>query len=187
MVDTMLRPSDLPDSGSIYLLTAALCASVGAAFDLRTRRIPNQLTASLLLLGLLLHLGLGGAKAMGLAAAAGLAGGAVFLLFFLAGGMGGGDVKLMAAIASIAGLGHLVALMLATTFAGGVFALVVAISSGRLKSTLRNVGTLIGHHGVMGLVPHAELNLARPGNLRLPYGLAIAAGCWIILFTAVRA
>jgi prepilin peptidase CpaA len=168
-----------PSPDFVFLLCASLCASIGAVSDMRTRRIPNFLTASFLVFGLLLHLGMGGWKAMGLAAAAGLVGGAVFFLFFIVGGMGAGDVKLMAAVSSIAGFGHLAEIFVATAVTGGLFAVALAISRGRLKSTLANVGTLIGHHGAMGLMPHPELNVDRPGTLRLPYGLAIAAGCWI--------
>jgi prepilin peptidase CpaA len=168
------------DAGSAYLLCACLCASVGAAWDLRTRRIPNLLTAPAFAAGLLLHLAVGGWHALLLSAAAGLSAGAVFLLFMIAGGMGAGDVKLMAAIGALAGFGHLFAIFVATALMGGIFALALALAKGRLKSTLGNVGTLIGHHGAMGLRPHPDLNLQQPATLRLPYGVAIAAGCWIV-------
>jgi prepilin peptidase CpaA len=163
----------------VFLFCASLCATIGAVSDVRTRRIPNLLTASSLALGLVLHLGMEGWKGMGVAAAAGLTGGAVFFLFFIAGGMGAGDVKLMAAVSCIAGFGHFAEILIATALTGGLLALALAIARGRLKSTLSNVVTLVGHHGTMGLLPHPELNVERPGTLRLPYGIAIAAGCWI--------
>lgn len=165
-----------------YLLLAALCASIGMVWDVRTRRIPNFLTVSFFLLGLLLHLATGGVKAASLALAAGLIGGAIFLIFFIAGGMGAGDVKLMAAVCSIAGFGHLIEIFIATALIGGLFALGLAILRGRLKSTLANVCKLIGHHAAMGWMPHPELNVNQPATLRLPYGVAIAAGCWITFF-----
>ena len=171
----------VPSPDFVFLSCAALCASIGAVSDARTRRIPNLLTGPAIIFGLLLHLAVNGWKAMGLAAAAGLAGGAVFFLFFIAGGMGAGDVKLMASISSIAGFGHLAEIFIATALTGGLYALALAISRGRLKSTVANAFMLIGHHGAMGLVPHPQLNLDRPGTLRLPYGVAIAAGCWIAL------
>ena len=165
----------------LYLLLASLCASAGAIFDARSRRIPNLLTGVSIAFGLLLHLETGGWRQMGMAAVAGLVGGAVFFIFFVVGGMGAGDVKLMAAISVIAGFGHLAELFLAIAFTGGVFALVLAIARGRLKATLVNVGSLIQHHAVSGALPHPELNLANPHSLRLPYGVPIAAGCWIAL------
>ncbi len=163
------------------LLYASLCASLGAVWDVCTRRIPNHLTGSMIVLGLLLHLSAGGWQTMGLAAAAGLVGGAVFFFFFIAGGMGAGDVKLMAAVCCIAGFGHLEELFLATVLTGGMFALVLALARGRLKATVRNVGILIEHHATAGAMPHPELNIQNPAALRLPYGVAIAAGCWITL------
>ena len=88
----------------IYLLLASLCASAGAISDARSRRIPNLLTGTSIVFGLLLHLETGGWRQMGMAAVAGLAGGAVFFIFFVVGAMGAGDVKLMAAISVIAGI-----------------------------------------------------------------------------------
>ncbi len=164
----------------IYLLLASLCASAGAIFDVLSRRIPNVLTVTSIVFGLLLHLETGGWRQMGMAAVAGLAGGAVFFVFFVVGGMGAGDVKLMAAISVVAGFGHLAELFLAIAFTGGVFALVVAISQGRLKATLVNVGSLIQHHAASGALPHPDLNLHNPRALRVPYGVPIAAGCWIV-------
>ncbi|MGC1869941.1 MAG: A24 family peptidase [Acidobacteriaceae bacterium] len=165
----------------IYLLLASLCASAGAISDARSRRIPNLLTGSSIAFGLLLHLDTGGWRQMGMAAVAGLAGAAVFFIFFVVGAMGAGDVKLMAAISVIAGFGHLSELFLAIAFTGGVFALVLAISHGRLKATLVNVASLIHHHAASGALPHPDLNLDNPQALRLPYGVPIAAGCWIVL------
>ena len=162
-----------------YLLCASSCASIGAIFDMQTKRIPNVLTASILACGLLLHLATGGWGAMGMVAAAGFAGGAVFFVFFVVGGMGAGDIKLMAGVACVAGFGHLLEIFVFTALAGGVFAAALAIFHGRLKSTLVNVGALIGHHATAGLQPHPELHLRNSEILTVPYALAIAAGCWI--------
>ena len=82
----------------VYTATAALCAFVSSVFDVRSRRIPNFITAPALLLGLLLHMERGGWRDMFSALAAGLICGGVFLIFYLAGGMGAGDVKLIAAV-----------------------------------------------------------------------------------------
>ena len=116
---------------------------------------------------------------MGMAALAGLVGGAIFFLFFVAGGMGAGDIKLMAAVTCITGFGHLAELFVATVLMGGLLALTLAISHGKLKSTIVNVGTLVQHHATTGLLPHPELNVLNSKTLRLPYAIAIASGCWI--------
>jgi len=159
-----------------YALAAFLCASLGANCDARTRRIPNWLTGPGILLGLLLHVALGGWRSLGSAAAGGLIAGAVFLLFYLAGGMGAGDVKLITAVCCLAGLGAVASILLGTALLGGLFAIVLAVFRHRLKDTFANMGRLMLHHGSAGLRPHPEINLNNPRTLRLPYGLAIAAG-----------
>jgi prepilin peptidase CpaA len=159
-----------------YALASFLCAGLGAVCDVRTRRIPNWLTGPGILLGLLLHGWLGGWRSLGSAAAGGLLAGTVFLLFYLAGGMGAGDVKLIAAVCCLAGLGAVAGILLRTALLGGLFAVVLAMAHRRLQATFANLGRLMAHHRASGLRPHPELNADNPRTLRLPYGLAIAAG-----------
>lgn len=161
---------------SVYLAAAAICAFSGAICDFRSRRIPNRLTGPSILLGLVLHLVLGGWRSVAHAALAGLVAGGAFLVFYLAGGMGGGDVKLMAAVGCCAGLSHVTAILIATAIAGGIFAVVLALVAGRFKQTLCNVVQLLLHHGAVGLQPHPDLNVQNSRTLRLPYGVAIGAG-----------
>ena len=163
----------------VYRGAATLAALLGAGFDLKSRRIPNLITGPAFLAGVLLHLALdgwhGGLSALG----AGLLCGAVFVVLYVAGGMGAGDVKLMAATASLAGLPNVASLLLLTALAGGVMALALALLRGQLMQTLRNVVTLTAHHREAGLRPHPSLNVDNAAMLRLPYGVAIAAGCSI--------
>ncbi len=155
------------------------CASIGAVTDVRTRRIPNRLTGPSILVALILHLILGGWHSTATAALACLIGGAIFLIFFLAGGMGAGDVKLMAAVCCLAGITHVAEILVATALMGGVFAIILALSRHRLKETLANIGVLAIHHGTSGLQPHSDINVNNAERLRLPYGIAIAAGTGI--------
>jgi len=173
------------DLDRIFLLTALACALIGAACDVRSRRIPNWLTGTSVLLGLLLHLCLQGWAGLSGAALAGALGGGAFLVFYVGGGMGAGDVKLMAAVSVLAGRSHVGEVLVATTLLGGAFAVVFALLQGRLKAVLANVGTLLAHHGRAGLTPHPELNLTNPLTLRLPYGIAIAAGAAVLSWNAL--
>ncbi len=165
-----------PSLDTIYALASFACALLGAICDVRTRRIPNWLTGPGILLGLALHLGLGGWRSLGGAAVGGLLAGFIFLLFYLAGGMGAGDVKLIAAVCCLAGLSAVAGILLGTALLGGLFAVVLALLRHRLKDTFANLGRLLVHHSTAGIRPHPDLNLSNPGTLRLPYGLAIAAG-----------
>lgn len=169
-----------------YACIALLCATAGAVCDLRTRRIPNALTGPSILVGLLLHLVLGGWSQLGWSLAAALIAGGVFLIFYLAGGMGAGDVKLMTAVACILGYRSVLELLVATAVMGGVFAIALAAYRGRLKETFRNIAALLVHHRLEGLKPHPELNLKNRHTLRLPYAVAIMAGCLIASFSAIR-
>jgi prepilin peptidase CpaA len=166
-------------SDVLFIGLSLVCAAIGAFRDVRTRRIPNWLTGYSILAGLILHLITGRWHGLAMSALACLIGGGVFLIFFLAGGMGAGDVKLMAAVCCIAGLGHIAEILIATALMGGVFAVVLALSHHRLKETLANIGVLVVHHGSSGLRPHSDINVNNATRLRLPYGLAIAAGTGI--------
>ncbi len=166
----------------IFACTALTCAAIGAACDLRTRRIPNLLTGSSMLAGLALHLILGGWAQLGMAAAAAAIGGGIFLVFYLAGGMGAGDVKLMAAVACLAGYHSVAELLVSTAIMGGVFAIALALVHGQLKQTAKNIVALFLHHRSAGLTPHPDLNVTNHRTLRLPYAVAIAAGCLITFY-----
>ena len=169
----------------MFLLGALLCALIASFYDVRERRIPNLLTGPAIAAGLAAHFLAGGWRGIGNSALAGLAAGAIFFIFFLAGGMGAADVKLMTAVGCIVGLTPLPVVMVATAIAGGVFALAVSTCHGRLRETLHGVGTLLLHHGRYGLQPHPDLNLGNDCTLRLPFALPIAAGCLCALGTIV--
>jgi prepilin peptidase CpaA len=166
----------------VYPIAASVVALIGAAFDVKSRRIPNKLTGPALLFGMALHLTLDGWHGLLNCVAAGLICGGVFLVFYLAGGMGAGDVKLITAVGCLAGLTNTAYLLVLTALAGGVMAIGLALVRGRLKETLLNVGALANHHKNQGLTAHPDLNVRNENTLRLPYGLAIAAGCTITLY-----
>ncbi len=161
--------------------SALLCALAAAVFDLRSRRIPNLLTGPAMLLGLALHFCSGGWRDFVTSLGALLLCGLVFLVFHLAGGMGAGDVKLIAALGCLLGLSHAASLLILTALAGGVLALGYTLYRGRFRQTFGNVLTLAAHHTEQGLTPHPDLNVQNAATLRLPYGLAIAAGCILTL------
>ena len=161
----------------VYPAAASICALIGSIYDLKSRRVPNLLTGPAVLVGLLLHLFVGGWREMLIAAGAGLICGVVFLIFYVAGGMGAGDVKLITAVGCLCGLPYIAAVLAFTAIAGGVMAFGIAWARGRLKETFLNVAALVVHHKSEGLTPHPEINVLNASTLRLPYALAIMAGC----------
>ena len=166
----------------VYPAAATVVALIGAGTDIKSRRIPNYLTGPAILLGLILHVSLDGFHGLWTSLAAGLICGAIFLALYLAGGMGAGDVKLITAVGCLAGLSSIAYLLILTSLAGGVMGVVFAMMRGKLKQTLMNVGAIASHHKEEGLKPHPELNVLNANNLRLPYGVAIAAGSTITFY-----
>jgi prepilin peptidase CpaA len=163
-----------------------LLAALGLAVftDLREQRIPNSLTLSTALFGILFH-GLGGfvfgpeSGAGGvLFALAGLGVGlALMLPPYLFGVMGGGDVKLLAAVGACLGWQVTVEAFLYSSLAGGVYALAVLLLRHRpmLGRILRNFWAALW---LLLASRKAEYAPVRGGETlpRLCYGLAIAAG-----------
>lgn len=169
----------------MFLALAVGATAIAAVFDMRTRRIPNWLNGSAILVGLAAHLCLQGISGASWALLAGLTGGFVFFVFYLAGGMGAGDVKLMAALGVIAGFHGLLPIMTMSAILGGVMAIALAVVRGKFKQTMANVGLLAMHHRLAGLTPHPQLNVENQETLRLPYALPMFFGCTITLFSTL--
>lgn len=159
-----------------YIGGGLVCALLAAAWDLLQGRIPNRLTYSGIVGGLALRVCLGGWRGLGDGLAAGLLGGGIFFLFFLVRGMGAGDVKLMAAVGCWTGVRQALVIMLASAIAGGVLAVGYMVFYKRGARTLQNIGELLRFHLSFGLQSHPEINLQNPEAIRIPYGVAIAAG-----------
>jgi len=169
----------------VVAASVALCAAVS---DVRERRIPNRLTYPAMLAGLALQAALHGWKGLLLSAGGGLFFGGVFLLFYVVRAMGAGDVKLAAALGCIVGSSAALQIMFATAVAGGLLAIIVMVRSGQIAQTLRNTLWVFAFHARHGLQTHPVTNLDNPTALRMPYGLAFAAGtlCWAFFLNLWR-
>jgi prepilin peptidase CpaA len=158
------------------LIAAALAATV---IDIRTRRIPNELTAALTGVGV----GLAITGVSGLTVWGSIAGCAIGLALMIPGHVlgatGAGDVKLMAAVGSVVGPKTVVTAFLFTAIAGGVLAVVVAKRRGRLAATIAGTGRLM----TTGTDAHEQIRSA-PQAHRFAYGPAIAIGS--VLATLVK-
>jgi len=139
--------------------------------DIRVRRIPNTLTATLAGIGV----GLAASGVSGVSLGASVAG---FILGFLLmmpghalGATGAGDVKFMAAVGAIVGPSLVVSAFLFTAVAGGVLALAVAARRKRLGATIAGTGRLIAAPADA----KKEIRAATVSS-RFAYGPAIAIG-----------
>lgn len=142
--------------------------------DLRTRRIPNELTAAMAGAGIAMA-----ATGVSETSVAGsFLGFAIGLLLMLPGyglgATGAGDVKLMAAVGAVVGPGLVVTAFFCTAIAGGVLAVIVALRRRRLAATLAGTGRLIGSDG------RHQIQTATASS-KFAYGPAIAAGSLIAM------
>jgi prepilin peptidase CpaA len=160
----------------VFMAIALVVSVVAAGTDVATRKIPNALTYGTAIAALLGRLVLEGWRSAVLGVAGGLVGGAVLFAFYMVRAMGAGDVKLMTAVGCFAGPQRAVEILLATAIAGGVLALAYAVLRGRLRTTLRNLVGVIRFHAAHGPREHPTVNLDNEQALRMPYGIAIAAG-----------
>jgi prepilin peptidase CpaA len=162
-------------SGAFVVLAAGV--TVATAIDLRTRRIPNALTATMTGIGIALAAtGVSGVPVAGafLGFAIGLA---LMLPGYALGATGAGDVKLMAAVGAIVGPGLVVVAFLCTAIAGGVLAVAIALQRRRFAATIAGTGRLIGASGRQQIQ-------AATASSRFAYGPAIAVGSVIATFVA---
>jgi len=157
-------------------IVAAVVAVIAGIIDARSRRIPNRLTYSAMIAGLTLQAVVYGWRGLLLGLGGGLLFGGIFLLFHLVRAMGAGDVKLAAALGCILGPANSWQVMFTTAMAGGALAILVMIFTGRVLHTLRSTLAVAGFHVVHGLRTHPVVNLDNPAAVRMPYGLAFAAG-----------
>ncbi len=169
-----------------FLVLAVLVATVT---DLRSRRIPNWLTVSTLVLGFALNAVIAYPSpvegvwlaAKGFALAFGLN-----LVMYMLHMTGAGDVKLLAAIGAMVGLSDFVLIFLLTALLGGVLAIALMFVKGRVKQTLWNVGFMVGEL-MRWRAPHLtreQLDVGSTKALRLPGAVRICLGVVTFLVMA---
>lgn len=164
------------------MLTVTLVGimGVGAAFDLKDRKIPNWLTVSGLALALLVRAVPGDPVLMSGVLGLGLAFLVVLPLFGL-GLMGGGDAKLLMVVGALLGPVPFIVAFLYTSVVGGLMALVAAVVSGRLSGLLGRTLAFAMSLVTPGLKGN-RLSVSDPSALTIPYGVAIAAGAVLAHF-----
>ena len=154
------------------IVAGAVAASV---IDLRTRRVPNALTALLALVGVAFA-GFGISSLTVGASLAGIGLGlALMLPGHLFGATGAGDVKFFAAMGALIGPAHIATAFVYTAIAGGAIAVLVSLRRKRLQQTLAGTARLFGSAAADAL----DAPLA---NNRFAYAPAIAVGTTLAAF-----
>lgn len=174
-----------PPAIRIFLEVLVILAAI---WDVRTRRIPNWLTLSGMVLGVALNTFLFEINGLWFSLKGlGVAFGVYFVLYLLH-AMGAGDVKLMAAVGAAAGPGNWLGILVLTSVAGAVAGLLLVAFKGRFRKTLGNLGILISSLG-RGRAPYREtpeLDVSSDKAMRLPHGALIALGTLGFLAAALR-
>ena len=146
-----------------------------AVIDLRTRRVPNLLTASLAAAGIGIAAAGIGRIGLGASILGCLLGLAFMLPGHIFGATGAGDVKLLAAAGALLGPTDTVHAFLNTAIAGGALALGVALYRRRLQHTLGATARLVA-----GQADATEQIEAPSTDNRFAYAPAIAIGVLVV-------
>ncbi|MGD0963723.1 MAG: A24 family peptidase [Candidatus Acidiferrales bacterium] len=157
-------------------------AAGAALLDGRTRRIPNWLTVSGFLAGMLVHAALGGWLGLLIALEGAGLGLAILLPLVFLRALGAGDWKLIGALGALVGPQMLWFVLFASVLVAGLMALFLIVRARRVRETIHNVGLII--MGLFTLTAHPEISLDNPGLLKLPFGVAAALGTLLCFVAA---
>ena len=158
----------------VFDITFVALALAGGWYDIRTRRIPNALTLTGLLVALVLRAPFGLPSVADGVLGAGFA----FLVavpLFALGAFGGGDAKFLIALGAFLGGSRLLGALLAIAIIGGTLALLDSFRRGALVRLLRDSVALTANlltFGRAGSRPTIE----SPGVATIPYGVPMALG-----------
>jgi prepilin peptidase CpaA len=167
---------------TVFEFVALVVVMIAAFTDIRARRVPNWLTISALLGGLLIHLYRGGWPEFEISlAGAGLALGLLLPVVLLR-GLGAGDWKLFGALGAIVGPRDSMLILFFAIMIGGVMALFLMIRHRVFWSTIKNLWALLMGFFIYKLRPHPEISLDNPGLLKLPFAVATALAT-LLVFT----
>ncbi|WGS52629.1 prepilin peptidase [Paraburkholderia sp. D15] len=166
-------------------------ALLAAVWDLQTRRIPNWLVATGLLVAIPVqwytHAPHGGIDALTMWLGGLLTGGAIFLPGYVMRLMGAGDVKLMAAIGAFCGAYGAFEIGLATCVLGALASIVILLKRRRMRAGLNQMAALLADCAASGdgATPRTGNAASNSAVGTMPYGVAIAVGSALVLFASV--
>ncbi len=164
----------------VFGIAFVALALAGAAYDIRTRRLPNALTLTGLLAAFVLRAPFGlEAMADGVVGA-----GFAFLVvvpLFAIGAFGGGDAKFLIALGAFLGGSRLLGALLAIAIIGGTLAILDSIRRGAMVRLLRDSFALTANLLTFGRVG-SRPTIESPGVATIPYGVPMAIGAVVWWF-----
>ena len=156
-----------------------LLLGVGCVWDLRTRKIPNELVAIILATGLLFALFSPDlVPALGRSLAGTALGFGIWIPFYLFGVIGAGDVKFFSAAGAWLGPAATWRAALIAAVIGGVLAVIYLLLEKRLGAVLRRL-VLAASSGSLAVLPEGS-GVSGARHRALPYGVALALGALVV-------
>lgn len=171
---------------------------VGASgfFDAKERKIPNKITFTGIIVGVIINLVTGGWTGLLLSIGGMSVGLAIFFIPFVMGGMGAGDVKLMGAIGALMGWQFSLLTALYSALVGGGMVIVYLLYTGKLRDYFKKILLffiqLLFHFlnqlGNSEKIEHLHQRFVKNGQeykkIYIPYGVAIAGGAILVLIAS---
>jgi len=178
----------------VFIFCVVLFTALAAASDLRSKKIPNTLTVSAAVAGLIFQIikgaieggGYGALTGVGISLGGFATGFGILLVLWLMGGGGGGDVKLMAALGAWLGAPTLIIVfMISTLFVimSAVAALTYQLATKGFSRTSKRyvkAAKKTKHAGTREL-NEEEKQTAKVRRRLVPYGVPVALATWIVL------
>lgn len=170
-----------------------LLVAASGFFDLKERKIPNKITFTGILIGILFNIITGGWMGLLQSLLGMFAGLAIFFLPFVMGGMGAGDVKLMGAIGALMGWQFSLMTALYSALVGGVMVIIHLFYTGKLRETIKKMLyslinlllQFVSRLGYNETVFKVHKKFSKNGQdykkIYIPYGVAIAGGAVLVL------
>lgn len=148
-----IRQGKFPNRRKLMITNICLAIMIifALVFDLKVRKIPNYITFTGTIVGIILYIITDGFSGLINGLLGMLVGIALLLIPFSMRGIGGGDVKLLGAIGAFKGVQFVINTFLASAIFGGIIALLIILYRGKIK------------------------------GINFPYGLAISIGAYLIL------
>ena len=173
-----------------------MLVGISGFFDVKDRKIPNKITFTGVVVGMVVNLVSGGWTGLMLSLVGMFVGLAIFFLPFVMGGMGAGDVKLMGAIGALMGWQFSLLTAIYSALVGGGMVIVYLLYTGKLreyfKKMILSIIQLLFHFlnqlGNNEKIEHLQQRFIKNGQenkrIYIPYGVAIAGGTVLVLIAS---
>jgi prepilin peptidase CpaA len=164
-------------------LCAVLFASACALVDVRTRRIPNELTMLGLAVGVALNGAAFGLSGLVYSLAGAVLAAAILIGPFALGGIGAGDVKMMGAVGALLGPRLGIASLLLGMILGGIFMIVHLKRRGRLREKSAALGHMVAAAALSGTVAPLRASADHADAVALPYSVPLGLATALVVLS----